>query len=203
MIDIVCWWRWVVVDFDYSFSVGGGFKDRVWWFLVNNFLGIVGAWPWFIVCQQVLIFASCLCWTELSSVSSLNLINQLILHGVPWLISAWPWNNLGFLFIHQTRESLVFFRRLYCLGLEFLDLNLLIILSRSNICWLLGFFGKPLCGYSEWSFLPMRIKFLRCNWVWGMNFIGPGTGSRVFNVLDRIIVWIAVSHIGWWRRFFR
>ena len=76
------------------------------------------------------------------------------------------------------------------------------ILTWPDVSFLLHFLRKSLGRNSERSFLTVRIKLLWRNRIWSMNFVCPWTWSCVFNVFNRVIVWVTVPDSCWWRRFF-
>lgn len=157
-----------------------------------------------LACHVVLVFASCLRRSELSPVTSLNFIDQLVLHSVPRLVRTWAWNYFSHFHINQSWESsLLLFVLFYCFGLEYSWLNLLIVLSRAYIPSLLLFLPESLGGNPERRLLPMGVELFVCNQGISMNLIGPWTWSGVINVLYGIFIWVVtISDISWGRCFF-
>ena len=72
---IVGSWRWVCVGFSNTFTIGTWFENRIFWFLIDDVFRVITSWTRLISWYNILIFASCLCWSKLSSISPLNFIN--------------------------------------------------------------------------------------------------------------------------------
>lgn len=71
------------------------------------------------------------------------------------------------------------------------------ILTWTNIYCLWCFIYKSFSWYSKWWFLTMWIKFLWCNCICCINLVSTWTWSSIFNVLNRIIIWITITNVGW------
>lgn len=133
----------------------------------------------------------------MTSVTSLNFIYQLVLHCVSRLVCTWSWNELSYFCIKQPWESVIFFVRLYCLWSKFSRLNFLVILSWTNVYSLWCFIYKSFCWDSERWLLTMRVKFLCCNSVCRVNFIGTWAWSGILNILNWVIIRVTITNVSW------
>lgn len=122
--------RYIVVVFNSS-----SFCGRFEYWMRLPFLLI---WYWIIFSwARVLLFfrlfRSYLGWSELSSISSLNFINQFVLHSISRLVISWAW-LINFLFVNKLREAICIFWRhfLFVSSNFFLIIKFRIIRSWSN-----------------------------------------------------------------------
>lgn len=71
------------------------------------------------------------------------------------------------------------------------------ILTWTNVYSLWCLIYKSFGWNSKRWFLSMRIKFFRCNCICCMNLVGAWTWSGIFNVLNRVIIWITITYMSW------
>lgn len=76
-----------------SFSISTGFKYGVLWFLIDDEFWIITSRSWLISWNNVLVFASCLSWSELPSVSPLYFVDKLVLHSISRFVITWTWDK--------------------------------------------------------------------------------------------------------------
>lgn len=152
-------------------------------------LRIITARSWLFI--NFLFFSSSLSWSELSSISSLNLVNQLVLHGVSWLI--WSRSRLIYFFrIYQLRKAIISFFFLDSFWLILSSLNFLMIFTRSDISSLRLFFRKPLAYNSKCALcFGSLVHFTGLCF----NIVRAWTRGCVFNIF--ILVWVIriISHM--------
>lgn len=87
--DIVASNCWALPFFVNELSLYLRFKCGWYLFFTVNELWVIRTWRWPFV--LLLIFASNLSWSELSSVSSLYFIDQFVLHCISRFIGPWSW----------------------------------------------------------------------------------------------------------------
>lgn len=132
----------------YKFSLYFWFESSAHLFFFIYYFGIVRSRSRFLFLFW--FFWSSLCWAELSSISTLNLIDKFILHGISWLVWSWSWYFC--MIVDQRRASLLNFN-FYLLALSGLsaEFKAYIVASWTQTC-LWGFFGslshgiKPAAG---------------------------------------------------------
>ena len=89
------------------FPINFRFKSRGNFFLTIHLIRVV--WTRARKFIFILLFTSHLSWTKLSSISSLNLINQLILHCISWLVWPWTWYFCIWIYYWRTSTFLFYF----------------------------------------------------------------------------------------------
>ena len=129
--QIVCARRGVQVYLNYAPSSSCWLEYRVRCLLIDDEMRIVCPWTRLVICEELLFFASGPSRTELSSVTSLDFIDQFILHSISWFISSRSRNNFRNLNINKTWESCLVFVKFYSFSPKLSRLYLLVILSWS------------------------------------------------------------------------
>lgn len=197
-------WRRVLVHLVYPLPNAQRFEDRVRCLFIDNRTWVVWPWAW-LLCHVVLLLVSALCWPELPPVASLDLVDQLVLHGVSWFIGTRPGDSPGYLTVDQSwKSSLLIPVLFYCFLVKLPGLHFLVVLSRAYIATLLLLLLKPPGWNPERTFMTVRLNTTLCNWIFAMNFIRTWPWGTLLDVLDWILIWIiTVSHIGRWRGLLR
>lgn len=203
MIDAVSWGRRITVGINNSFSLGYWFKYRMRVLLINNLLRIIRSRSGLISRQEVLIFASGLRRPKLSSVTSLDFVNQLVLHGVPRFVGAWSWDEFWYFGVDKAWEPVVVFVGFHGFWSELSRLDVLVILPWADVSCYRGFGGEAFGGDAEWGFLALGVEFLWRNRVRGMHFIRPRPRCRVLNILNWVIIRLTIPYMRRRRRFLR
>jgi hypothetical protein len=164
------------------------------WLLVYYLFRIIRSWTWLFI--YLWLFTSSLSGSKLSSISSLNLINQFVLHRIPWFVCTWTRNNF-IIIINQARESIIIIIFFYCFTFKYSRLYLFIILTRANFSSLFRFIDESFAWYTKWTFLTVvRFEHLYgwCDW----DFICTRARGRVVNVLYWIVIWRVITNMSWW-----
>ena len=163
------------------------------WFFIYYLFRIIWSWSWLFI--YLWLFASSLCWTKLSSISSLNFINQFILHSISRFISPWTWNNF-IININQSRKSIIIIIFFDGFTFKYSRLYLFKILTRTNISSLLRFTDKSFTWYTKWTLLTIVWFEHFYSWCYG-NLICSRTWCCVIDVFNWIIIWRIVSDMSW------
>ncbi len=150
----------------YQFTLYLWFKSSTYLLLVWQNLRIVWSWPWLLV--LLLLPASHLGWSELTSVSSLDFIYQLVLHCISWLIWPWPRHYLSIL-INQRRTSVLFFNHNWLPILYYLlsEIKTNVVTARANHSR-----SNNCCRRSIKSLNhPKTRRRLTCFWSWHLRYL--------------------------------
>lgn len=153
---------------------------------------IITSRPRFLI--NLCLFSSCLSWTKLSSISSLNFVYQFILHCISGLVRTWSWLN-SFFHVHKTWKSLIICLLFYCFTLKLSWSYILMILTRSYITGLWFFFCKSFAYNTKciFSFIGRIFFNSRFYIIWSWSW------CRIFNIFIITRVIRIVSYLcGWW-----
>jgi hypothetical protein len=107
------------------------FKSWCYLLLVSDKDWIIWSWARFFILFSLL--TSSFSWTELASISSLNLINQLVLHSVSRLIWTWTWNHYIRVYYRRTSQFISLWLNLFIMLYLFTKVKSNIVTSWANI----------------------------------------------------------------------